>query len=102
MLPSFHFLMLATIGFAKSSKKFHTWFINTKLYKDNLEDYVNYKGMRRNTKIRIMITVTILMSFGLFLMFRKALYIPCTIPCAIWVFHIVYFTFGIKTISSNQ
>lgn len=76
MLPAFPFLMLATVSFAKSSKKLHTWFINTKLYKDNLEDYVAGRGMTKKTKIRIMTTVTVLMSFGFFMMFRKALYIP--------------------------
>ena len=99
MLPAFPFLMLAAISFAKSSEKLHTWFINTKLYKDNLEDYVAGRGMTRETKIRIMITVTILMSFGFFMMFRKALYIPCAILGGVWLFHILYFALGVKTIS---
>ena len=30
MLPAFPFLMLATVSFAKSSERQHTWFINTK------------------------------------------------------------------------
>ena len=101
MLPAFPFLMLATISFAKSSEKLHTWFINTRLYKDNLEDYVAGRGMTRATKIRIMSTVTLLMSFGFFMMFRKALYIPCAILGVIWLFHILYFAFGVKTISAN-
>lgn len=33
MLPAFPFLMLATVSFAKSSERLHTWFINTKLLK---------------------------------------------------------------------
>ena len=39
ILPSFPFLLLAAFSFARSSERLHTWFINTKLYKDNLEDY---------------------------------------------------------------
>lgn len=101
MLPAFPFLMLATISFAKSSEKLHTWFINTRLYKDNLEDYVAGRGMTRKTKIRIMITVTLLMSFGFFMMFRKALYIPCAILGGVWLFHIIYFALGVKTISAS-
>ena len=64
MLPAFPFLLLAAFSFARSSEKLHTWFINTKLYKDNLEDYVAGKGMTVKTKVRIMITVTLLMSIG--------------------------------------
>jgi len=97
MLPAFPFLMLVTISFAKSSEKLHTWFIHTKLYKDNLEDYVAGRGMTKKTKIRIMITVTFLMSFGFFMMFRKSLYVPCIILGGVWLFHIIYFSLGVKT-----
>lgn len=98
MLPAFPFLMLATVSFAKSSERLHTWFINTKLYKDNLEDYVAGRGMTKATKIRIMITVTFLMAFGFFMMFRKALYVPCMILGGVWLFHILYFALSVKTI----
>ena len=96
MLPAFPFLMLALVSFGKSSEKLHTWFVGTKLYKDNLESFAKGQGMTWKTKIRIMITVTLLMSFGFFMMFRKELYIPCGILCEIWLFHILYFIFGVK------
>lgn len=65
ILPTVPFLMLATFCFAKSSEKLHNWFVSTKLYKKNLESFVQGKGMTMKTKIRIMVTVTILMSIGL-------------------------------------
>lgn len=98
LLPAFPFLLLAAFGFGKSSERLHTWFIGTKLYKNNLESYVKGQGMTRKTKIKIMITVTLLMSIGFFMMFRKNLYIPCGILCGVWLFHIVYFSMGVKTI----
>lgn len=97
MLPAFPFLLLAAFSFAKSSEKLHTWFINTKLYKKNLESYVAGKGMTWATKIRVIITVTLLMSFGFTMMFLKAIYVPCVILVCVWVFHIVYFIWGVKT-----
>lgn len=97
MIPAFPFLMLAAISFAKSSERLHTWFINTKLYKDNLEDYAAGRGMTKKTKVRIMITVTFLMSFGFFMMFNKSLYVPCMILFAVWLFHLFYFTCCVKT-----
>ena len=97
MLPAFPFLMLATISFAKSSERLHAWFINTKLYKSNLETYVKGQGMSWKVKIRVMITVTLLMAFGSFMMFRKDLLIPCAILGCVWLFHIVYFVWGVKT-----
>lgn len=96
MLPAFPFLLLAAFCFARSSEKLHNWFINTKLYKDNLEDYVAGKGMTMKTKIRIMVTVTLLMSIGFVMM--KAVPVGRIILACVWVFHIVYFLFGVKTI----
>ena len=101
LLPAFPFLMLAAISFAKSSEKLHIWFTNTKLYKDNLEDFVAGRGMTKKTKVRIMITVTLLMSFGFFMMFRKSLLIPCAILGGVWLFHIIYFALGVKTIPKS-
>ncbi|MBQ8209431.1 MAG: YbaN family protein [Clostridia bacterium] len=101
MLPAFPFLLLAAFCFGKSSEKLHTWFINTKLYKNNLESYVKGQGMTKKTKIKIMITVTLLMAFGFFMMFRKDLYIPCAILGGVWLFHILYFTFGVKNLKKE-
>lgn len=97
MLPAFPFLLLAAFCFGKSSERLHKWFIGTKLYKNNLESYVKGQGMTLYTKIKVMITVTLLMAFGFFMMFRKELYIPCAILGGVWLFHIVYFVWGVKT-----
>ena len=102
MLPAFPFLMLATFSFARSSEKLHTWFIGTKLYKDNLEDYVAGRGMTWKTKIRIMLTVTALMGFGFAMMARKPVWIGCNILVCVWAFHIIYFIWGVKTIPSAK
>ncbi len=43
----------------------------------------------------------LLMAVGFFLMLRKALYIPCTILAIVWLCHLVYFLFGVKTIKTE-
>ena len=98
MLPAFPFLMLAAFCFARSSEKLDRWFKGTRLYKDNLEDYVAGKGMTVKTKVRIMITVTLLMSIGFIMMGLKGIVTGCIVLGCVWAFHIVYFLFGIKTI----
>ena len=98
LLPAFPFLLLAAFSFAKSSQRLHTWFINTSLYKKNLESYVQHRAMTWRTKRRIMLTVTVLMAFGFVMMMVKGLYIPCAILAGVWVFHILYFIFGVKTL----
>ncbi len=95
ILPSFPFLMLAAYCFARSSEKLHNWFIGTRLYKENLESYVAGQGMTRRVKIRIMVMVTLLMSVGFIMM--HAVPIGRIVLGCVWVFHMVYFIFGIKT-----
>ena len=102
LLPAFPFLLLAAFCFAKSSERLHTWFINTKLYKKNLESYVKGRGMTWDAKIRIMITVTLVMSVGFTIMMLRALYIPCTVLGGVWVFHLLYFIFGVKTLPKSE
>lgn len=98
ILPTVPFFLLTVFCFSQSSERLHSWFIGTKLYKNNLESYVKGKGMTWKTKIRIMITVTLLMSIGFTMMMLKGVYIPCVILACVWVFHIIYFIFGVKTI----
>lgn len=96
LLPAFPFLLLAAFCFAKSSEKLHRWFTGTKLYKNNLESYVKGQGMTWKTKIRIMITVTVLMSIGFIMM--HAVPVGRIVLACVWAFHILYFIFKVKTI----
>lgn len=100
VLPTFPFLLLAAYCFGRSSERLNSWFINTKLYKDNLESYVAGKGMTKKTKIRIMATVTILMSIGFIMMSRVP--VGRAVLFGVWVFHMVYFIFGVKTLDSAK
>ena len=57
--------------------------------------------MTAQTKAGILMSVTLLMAVGFFLMLRKARYIPCTILAIVWLCHLVYFLFGVKTIKTE-
>lgn len=99
ILPTVPFLMLSALCFAKSSEKLNTWFKQTKIYKNNLESYVRGEGMTMRTKTKILLTVTALMAVGLEVMLSKKVYIGCIALSIVWLVHILYFTFVIKTIS---
>lgn len=64
ILPMVPFVLLAAFCFARSSERLDGWFKNTKLYREN-----NMKnGMTKQAKIRIMCSVTLLMSVGFIMM----------------------------------
>ena len=97
VMPAFPFLLLAAVCFAKSSERLDRWFRGTKLYKNDLESFVKGQGMTRRTKIKVMITVTLLMSVGFVVMYSRQIYVPCMILGGVWLFHIAYFLFFVKT-----
>ena len=96
ILPTVPFLLMAAVCFGKSSERLYTWFVGTKLYKDNLESYVQGRGMTWKTKIRIMIIVTLTMSVG-FAMMGQVPVGRIVLGC-VWLFHIWYFSFKVKTL----
>ncbi len=102
VMPAFPFLLLAAVCFAKSSERLDRWFRSTKLYKNDLESFVKSHGMTRRTKIKVMIMVTLLMSIGFAIMFSREIYIPCMILGVVWLFHIVYFLFFVKTFRKTE
>ena len=94
ILPTVPFVLLAAFCFAKSSEKLEDWFKNTKLYREN-----NVKsGMTKQAKIRIMCSVTLLMSIGFIMMGLKDIVVGNIVLLIVWIFHMVYFTFGVKTV----
>ena len=98
MLPAFPFLLLAEFSFARGSERLHSWFISTRLYKNNLETYVRGQGMTRRTKHRIIASVTVLILISMSILAICELYWVWSILIAVWAFHILYFVFGVKTL----
>ena len=94
ILPTVPFVLLAAFCFARSSERLDGWFKNTKLYKEN-----NIKnGMTKQAKIRIMCSVTLLMSIGFIMMGLRGIVVGNVVLLIVWIFHMVYFTFGVKTV----
>lgn len=99
ILPTVPFFLLTVFCFANSSEKLHNWFVNTKMYKKHLDSFVKKKGMTVKTKATILTSVTVIMLFGFILMMLKGIVIPCIILALVWLFHLVYFIFFVKTIA---
>ena len=94
--------MATVFCFSQSSQKLHDWFIGTDMYKKHLKFFVEKKGMLMKTKISILTTVTLLMGFGVIMMARKGIWIPCIIIGVVWICHIIYFVFGVKTLKEGK
>lgn len=102
VLPTTPFLLVTAFCFARSSDRLNHWFKGTKLYKKHLESFVKKQGMKISTKVCILTSATLLMGFGFFMMARKSLWIPCSILGTVWVAHVIYFVFFVKTVKKPK
>lgn len=102
ILPTVPFFLATVFFFAKSSQKLHNWFIGTKMYQKHLDSFVKKKGMTVQTKLGIIIPVTLLMGFGFFMMMRAGIWAPSILLAIVWVCHIYYFVFRVKTLPSRK
>ena len=98
ILPTVPFLALAAFCFAKSSDRLNNWLINTKFYQNDLADFKAGKGMTVKTKVRILATVTLVMAIGLIAMLMKGVIVGSIILSVVWLGHIYYFGFKVKTL----
>lgn len=99
-LPTVPFYLATLFCYAKGSRKLHDWFIHTNLYKKHLESFKMDKTMTLSAKISIMCSVTFLMTIGFLLM--KNTIAGRTILLIIWICHMYYFIFRIKTLKKEQ
>ena len=100
ILPTVPFFLVTVYCFGRSSEKLHNWFVGTNMYKKHLESFVKKEGMTIQTKLGIIIPVTILMSIGFIMM--KSVPIGRIILGIVWICHIIYFVFVVKTIGNNE
>ena len=99
ILPTTPFLLLTTYLYAKSSKRFHNWFINTKIYKKHLESFVETRSMTRKQKWTLMIFVDTMLMISFFLI--DNIYVRILIISLIIIKHI-YFHTQVKIIKNKN
>lgn len=97
ILPTVPFYLLTVYFLARSSTRLHDRFINSKLYEKHLKSYHEKRGMTVDTKASIIISVSIIMGIAFICMRNTP--IGRMIIVFVWACHLIYFVFGVKTIS---
>lgn len=90
VLPTTPFLLLTAYCYARGSKRFHDWFIKTKIYKKYLESFVETRSMTRRHKWMLMIVVDTMLLITFFMIDNLALRI--SIIVLIFLKHLYFHT----------
>ncbi len=99
ILPTTPFLLLASFFFAKGSKRFHDWFISTKIYKKYLESFVQSRAMTLKNKLSILIPVSCMLIITFILVGNLHARI---VLCILFVGKYLYFFTQIRTITEEE
>lgn len=95
ILPTTPFILVAAFCFARSSDRLNSWFKGTKVYKMVFEGYMTKRPMTLQSKLTILVPVTVLLAVSFAMMGNVP--VGRAIVAAVWVGHIVYFGFIVKT-----
>ena len=98
VLPTTPFLILSAALFAKSSERFHTWLLSTKLYQRYIGDAVHKKQMTKKAKRNLLVTLGIIFAIGLYFSPLFAKIIILIVAAG----HFYYFLFRIKTVDGQE
>ena len=99
ILPTTPFLLLASFFFAKGSKRFHDWFISTKIYKKYLESFVKSKAMTLKNKFTILLPVSCMLIITF--IFVNNLYARLVLVI-LFIGKYLYFFTQIRTIAKEE
>jgi len=97
-IPTTPFVLLAAACFGKSSDRLHGWLVSTRFYKNNVEGLVKNKTLTLKAKIKLLVVITVLMGLSFIAMrITNAPLVPQGILVVVWVVHMLYFGFKVKS-----
>ena len=98
LLPTTPLIILAAVCFGKSSQKLHTWCINTGFYKNTVDSFVSRRTMTVKAKVLLLISVTLVMGISLAVLTITGISMVVRIILSvIWMCHVIYFGFIVKS-----
>jgi uncharacterized membrane protein YbaN (DUF454 family) len=94
ILPTTPFYLLASFCFVRGSERFDKWFKGTKLYKNNLESFIENRSMPLRQKILILAFADTMLLFPLIIL--DSIHVKIFIVILI-AYKYYYFIYKIKT-----
>lgn len=99
IIPTTPLLLLTGFCFMKGSTKFHTWFINSKIYEKYLENFDKNKVMTLKSTLMIIIFVSLIFMLSMYFINNIAMTIVFNI---LILLKCLYFILRVKVVSKDD
>ncbi len=99
ILPTVPFFLLTTFCYVRGSKKFALWFLNSKLYKNHVENFAKHRVMTLKNELILLLCVSALLLTTLY--FINNLTMSIVFTCLIFLKY-TYFVFRVTPISKKE
>lgn len=99
IVPTTPFLLVAAFCFARSSERARSWFRSTRLYRTVLEGYMSKRAMTVRAKLSLLAPITAVLAVSFALM--GSVPVGRIVVALVWVAHLVYFGFVVKTVPAQ-
>ncbi|WP_304205592.1 YbaN family protein [Fusobacterium perfoetens] len=98
LLPTTPFLLLSLYCFGKSSKKFHNFILENKIFGKYIKDYHEKKGITLKNKLSALLLLSVSMSFSIY----KITQIHLRIFLIIVFLGVTYHILSLKTLNEKK
>ena len=98
ILPTTPFLLLTLFFFAKGSVRFHTWFIQTKIYHKYLKTFAEERSMTSKQKWRLMFFVDLILLSSMIIINQ---WLVTVLLLVVGILKYLYFFTQVKTINDT-
>ena len=99
LIPTTPLAVLTAYCFGKSSARLDNWFTSTKFYRKNIESFALRREMTVKNKLALLVSVTVFMAVSFAVMYAVSAPLAARVVLAvIWLCHMLYFGFAVKTI----
>lgn len=104
-LPTTPFMLLAATCFSKSSKRFHQWLLNNKVFGPIISDWQNQRIIRKKIKYRALLVVAITFLISILIIpnqWMKLFLIGMWAICSFFIFRLPTEYSDSRVSNSNQ
>ncbi|WP_423783280.1 YbaN family protein [Fusobacterium perfoetens] len=98
LLPTTPFLLFSLFCFGKSSKRFHNFILENKIFGKYIRDYHEKKGITLKNKINVLLILSISISFSIY----KVNQIHLRIFLIVVFLGVTYHILSLKTLKENK